>query len=92
MSIDINNMRWLEAFFAKANNIKGKEALNAHNKKLHKCSNGHAYLFPDVIYPDAGGIIDTGVIGKYKINPIKLCPVCRVNINDNRHQGTNITG
>lgn len=60
--------------------VKEKDALKAHSAEQRRCRNGHKYLFPDIMYPDAGGIFDTGIVGKHRIEPMAVCPECRVKI------------
>lgn len=60
--------------------VKEKDAIKAHSSEQHQCRNGHKYLFPDIIYPDAGGIFDAGIVGRYRIEPIAVCPECRVRV------------
>lgn len=78
--IDINYDVWLTEFYAKAAAAKEKDAFNARRSEMRRCSNGHEYLFPDVIHPDAGGIFDAGIVGKHRIEPMAVCPECRVRV------------
>ncbi len=78
--IDTNNSEWISEFENSAAAAREKEALKAHSAEQRKCHNGHNYLFPDIIHPDAGGIFDAGIVGKYRIEPMAVCPVCRVRV------------
>lgn len=78
--IDTKNNVWLTEFTAYAATVKDKSAYDTHRAKERRCPNGHGYIFPDVIYPDAGAIFDAGIVGKHRIEPIAVCPECRARI------------
>lgn len=78
--IDTKNSTWMSEFTARAAAAKEKDAIKDHNAEQRRCVNGHSYLFPYVIYPDAGGIFDAGIVGRYRIKPIAVCPECRTRI------------
>lgn len=78
--IDTNNSEWLSEFKNSAAAVREKDALKAHCAEQRQCINGHKYLFPYILHPDAGGIFDTGIIGKYKIKPMAVCPECGVRV------------
>lgn len=78
--IDTNNSEWLSSLKNSAAAAKEKDAIKAHSAEQRRCVNGHSYLFPDIIHPDAGGIFDAGIVGRYRIKPIAVCPECRVRV------------
>lgn len=78
--IDTKNSAWLTEFTAHAVAAKEKDALKAHRAEQRRCVNGHSYLFPDIVHPDAGGIFDAGIVGRYRIEPMAVCPECRVRV------------
>lgn len=78
--IDTKNSAWLTEFTARAAAAKEKSAYETHRRSFARCPNGHGYIFPDVIHPDAGAIFDAGIVGKHRIEPIAVCPECRVRI------------
>lgn len=78
--IDTNNTEWILGLKNSAAAAKEKSAYDTHRAKEHRCPNGHGYIFPDVIYPDAGAIFDAGIVGKHRIKPMSICPKCRTRI------------
>ncbi len=82
--IDTKDSEWLTEFAARAAAAREKEALKAHSAEQCCCRNGHNYLFPDIIHPDAGGIFDAGIVGRYRIVPMAVCPECRVRVEEKK--------
>lgn len=78
--IDTNNKEWLTELGNRTAAAKEKEALKAHQTEQRRCANGHKYLFPYIIHPDAGAIFDAGIIGRHRIEPMAVCPECRVRV------------
>ncbi len=80
--IDTKDSEWLTEFTARTAAAREKEALKAHSAEQRCCRNGHNYLFPDIIHPDTGGIFDAGIVGRYRIVPMAVCPECRVRVEE----------
>lgn len=78
--IDTNNSEWLLELKNSAAAVREKDAIKAHSAEQRRCRNGHSYLFPYVIHPDAVGIFDAGIVGKHRIEPMAVCPECRVRV------------